>query len=69
MKNWTAFILFILITPFISWGVEELLGFFNQNYLWNMSDRALRWSYIVISCAIGVPLANYLSGKIQQFRK
>lgn len=69
MKNWIEYLLFILITPFIMWGTEELLRYLNQQYLWNMSERAIRCTYIIIACVIGCSLAHYLSNKIKQFRK
>lgn len=69
MKNWIAFILFVLIATPVSMGVEELLDSLNQEYLWNLSERAVRWIYIIVSCAISFPLANYLSEKIKQLRK
>lgn len=69
MKNGIACILFIIIAPFISCGVEGVLDSLDHGYLWNLSERAMRWIIILISCCIGMPLANYLSEKIKQFRK
>lgn len=69
MKNGVAFIIFILIAPLISWGAEGLFNHLNQEYLWNIGERTIRWAYIIISCTIGFPIANYLSKKIEQLRK
>lgn len=60
-KDIISLLLFIPIGTAISVGMGMLLNYLSQQYGWAMSDSAIRYTSIIVSCLLGLKIAKYLT--------